>query len=256
MLTKQGEHVKESVDAMFKQHLKDYRHFRKAYMDANIRGASGEEMEDLFFKTFNKHTSEYTPKGAPGSGAGSGSYKTYKGPAKSPFTFKSAFKNFKNQPKNVRRNVGLSAGMLGASALYGLYQQKKNRDRDAQFKKSAASVPLQFAGLGAISGAAGGALQAALLSETEKRQLRKYYNLAPDSNLVLRNMGRGALFGGAGAFAGSNIGGATHGLLGGLVGGGVGTSLGNLASRKYSFANYLDIKKRNKMGAKHRLLRK
>ena len=89
-----------------------------------------------------------------------------------------------------------------------------------------------------VSAAIVGAVRTMNLSDKEKDQLRKKYNLDKDSNLMLRNMGRGMAGGAAGAILGALAGGLTGnpgitGLLG-LAGAATGTQL---ATNKYSKQN-------------------
>lgn len=56
--------------------------------------------------------------------------------------------------------------------------------------------------LGSVIGAITGSLRASNLTDEEKRKLRELYDLHEDSNLALRNAGRGYIGGTVGAVAG------------------------------------------------------
>lgn len=98
-------------------------------------------------------------------------------------------------------------------------------------------------------GAGMGALRSANLSDDEAQALREHYGLDDDSNLTLRNAGRGFLGGAGGSMAGGVVGGnagqallrSGHPVAGagsaaaGVLGGGL---LGaNAATKKYSKGN-------------------
>jgi len=77
-----------------------------------------------------------------------------------------------------------------------------------------------------IIGAGMGGVRTSGLSDSEKNQLRKKYNLKEDSNITARNLGRGLLFGSLGALPGTAIttfsnspAGKTTGFAVGLAGG-------------------------------------
>ena len=102
----------------------------------------------------------------------------------------------------------------------------------------------------ALVGSLTGAVRASLLSEDDKKLLRKHYGLGSDSNLAARNAGRGAVGGGLGGVVGTGLGLALQGATKGkfnpklirmfpMISGVTGSTL---ATKKYSRKNADEIR--------------